>query len=317
MTDTQKIPLIAVVGPTASGKTSLGIELAKRYNGEIISADSMQIYKYMDIATAKPTEDEMQGIPHHLIGFLPPDTPFSVADFVELAKAKIIDIHSRGKLPIIVGGTGLYVSSLLNNIEFSQSSSDEVLRAELFDIADTKGADALLEMLGEFDPDSAERLSEQKNIKRIVRAIEIYKTTGITMTESIKNSRLTEPPYNDVRIGLKAENRQFLYDRVNKRVDIMLECGLLEETEKIMALNLGKTARMAIGYKELIPYFEGSATLEEAVEKLKMETRRYAKRQLTWFRRDGKISWIDIDKLSDCDIIKKACNIVDSSRILD
>ncbi|MGN0499057.1 MAG: tRNA (adenosine(37)-N6)-dimethylallyltransferase MiaA [Acutalibacteraceae bacterium] len=317
MTDTQKIPLIAVVGPTASGKTSLGIELAKRYNGEIISADSMQIYKYMDIATAKPTEDEMQGIPHHLIGFLPPDTPFSVADFVEITKAKILDIHSRGKLPIIVGGTGLYVSSLLNNIEFSQSSSDEVLRAELFDIADTKGADALLEMLGEFDPDSAERLSEQKNIKRIVRAIEIYKTTGITMTESIKNSRLTEPPYNDVRIGLKAENRQFLYDRVNKRVDIMLECGLLEETEKIMALNLGKTARMAIGYKELIPYFEGSATLEEAVEKLKMETRRYAKRQLTWFRRDGKVSWIDIDKLSDCDIIKKACNIVDSSRILD
>ncbi|MCQ4023141.1 MULTISPECIES: tRNA (adenosine(37)-N6)-dimethylallyltransferase MiaA [unclassified Ruminococcus] len=317
MNDLQKIPLVAVVGPTASGKTSLGIELAKKYNGEIISADSMQIYKYMDIATAKPTKKEMQGIPHHLIGFCPPDTPFSVADYVAVAKEKILDIHSREKLPIIVGGTGLYISSLLNNIEFSQSSSDENLREELLSVAKAQGADKLLEMLSEFDSESAKRLSEQKNVKRIVRAIEIYKTTGVTMTESIKNSRLSQPPYNDVRIGLKSENRQLLYDRVNKRVDIMLESGLLDETKRIMALNLGKTAKMAIGYKELIPYLEGSMTLDDAIEKLKMETRRYAKRQLTWFRRDEKINWIDIDKLSNGDIIKEACNIVECSRILD
>lgn len=317
MTDTQKIPLVAVVGPTASGKTSLGIELAKKYDGEIISADSMQIYKHMDIATAKPTVDEMQGIPHHLIGFLPPDVPFSVAEYTALAKDKIEDVHSRGKLPIIVGGTGLYVSSLLNNIQFSQSSSDEALREELSDIADKKGADALLEMLAEFDPDSAKRLSEQKNVKRIIRAIEIYKTTGITMTESLESSKIADEPYKAVRIGLRAEDRQFLYDRINKRVDIMLKGGLLEETRKIMDLNLGKTAKMAIGYKELIPYFEGDISLDAAVEKLKMETRRYAKRQLTWFRRDEKISWIDIDKLSNCDIIRAACDIVEGSGIFD
>lgn len=316
MSETQKIPLIAVVGPTASGKTSLGIELAKKYNGEIISADSMQIYQYMDIATAKPTPDEMQGIPHHLIGFLSPDTPFSVADYVEIAKKKILDIYGRGKLPVLVGGTGLYVSSLLDNIEFSQSSSDEHLRAELMNVAEQYGADALLDMLGKFDPESAKRLSEQKNIKRIIRAIEIYKTTGVTMTESLRNSRLNASPYKDVRIGLKAENRQFLYDRINKRVDIMLQSGLLEETKKIMSLNLGKTAKMAIGYKELIPYIEGRATLDEALEKLKMETRRYAKRQLTWFRRDEKISWIGIDKFSECDIINAACDIVNGSGIL-
>lgn len=316
MDNNKKIPLVAVAGPTASGKTALGVELAKKYNGEIVSADSMQIYKYMDIATAKPTEEEMQGIPHHLIGFLPPDQAFSVADYVALAKEKILEIHNRGKLPIIVGGTGLYISSLLNNIEFSQSTADEKLRSELSEIAVNQGADKLLEILSEFDAESAERLSSQKNIKRIIRAIEIYKTTGVTMTESLEKSRLTQAPYSDVRIGLKANDRQFLYDRINKRVDIMLESGLIEETKSIMALNLGKTAKMAIGYKELIPYLEGRITLEEAVEKLKMETRRYAKRQLTWFRRDEKISWIDIDLSSKEDIIKTACKIIDDSRAL-
>lgn len=317
MNNYKKIPLIAVVGPTASGKTALGIELAKKYNGEIISADSMQIYKYMDIATAKPTLEEMQGIPHHLIGFLSPNQDFSVADYVVLAKDKILEIYNRGKLPIIVGGTGLYISSLLNNIEFSESTADESLRNELSEIAMNQGADKLLEILSEFDSESADRLREQKNVKRIIRAIEIYKTTGVTMTESLEKSRLAESPYNDVRIGLKSADRQFLYKRVNKRVDIMLQSGLIEETQRIIELNLGKTAKMAIGYKELIPYLEGKVTLEKAAEKLKMETRRYAKRQLTWFRRDEKINWLDIDLLSEEDIIIEACKIVDKSRLLN
>lgn len=312
----KKIPVITVVGPTASGKTSLGVELAKKYNGEVISADSMQIYKYMDIATAKPTEVEKQGIPHHLIGFLSPDESFSVADYVTRAKEKILDVYSRGKTPIIVGGTGLYISSLLKNIEFSESSADEKLRQELSEIAYTLGVDKLLEILGEFDSDSAKRLSEQKNVKRIIRAIEIYKTTGVTMTESIRNSRLSDSPYNDVRIGLTATDRQYLYNRINLRVDMMLDDGLLEETEKIIGMNLGKTAKMAIGYKEIIPYLHGEVPLEFALEKLKMETRRYAKRQLTWFRRDKKINWINIDILSKEEIIDMSCSIIDNSKIL-
>lgn len=317
MNNSKSIPLIVVVGPTASGKTSLGVEIAKRYNGEVVSADSMQIYKYMDIATAKPAEQEMQGIPHHLIGFLSPEKPFSVADYTLLAKERILEISSRGKTPVIVGGTGLYVSSLLNNIEFSQSSADKNLRAELAEIAKRDGAEGLLELLAEFDISSAERLSEQKNVKRIIRAIEIYKTTGVTMTESLEKSKSSKPPYNDVRIGLRASDRQFLYSRINSRVDIMLNNGLIDETKKIMDMNLGQTAKMAIGYKELMPYLEGKITLKEAVEKLKMETRRYAKRQLTWFRRDEKINWIDIDLFSNEDIIITACKIIDSSKVLN
>lgn len=308
----RSIPLVAVVGPTASGKTALGVELAKRYNGEIVSADSMQIYKYMDIATAKPTKVEMQGVVHHLISLVEPDKPFSVADYVRLARKEILNIYQRGKLPIVVGGTGLYVSSLLNNIEFSHmATTDEWLRARLLEIAENEGVDELLRMLSSFDADSAERLTKQRNIKRIIRAIEIYKITGVTMTEALRSSRLVSSPYRDVRIGLKTQNRQLLYDRINSRVDLMLEKGLIEETKKIMGMNLSKTAKMAIGYKELIPYIEGHITLEEAVEKLKMETRRYAKRQLTWFRRDEKISWFDIDLLSMEDIITSVSQLVE------
>ncbi len=316
MNSTEKIPVIAVVGPTASGKTGLGVALARRYNGEVISADSMQIYKYMDIATAKPTKAEMQGVPHHLIDFLPPDKPFSVAEYVGLAREKIADVSSRGKLPVIVGGTGLYVSSLLENIEFSNSSSDEALRAELANIAREQGVDRLLEILGEFDSESRERLSGQKNAKRIIRAIEIYKTTGVTMTESLKKSRLNEPPYRCVKIGLRARDRNYLYERINNRVDEMLENGLIDETKRIIDLNLGQTAKMAIGYKELAPYLSGEVSLEEAVEGLKTETRRYAKRQLTWFRRDENINWLEIDAMPTDELIKSACGIVEASGVL-
>lgn len=289
-----KIPLISVTGPTASGKTRLGVTLAKHFDGEVVSADSMQIYQSMDIATAKPTAEEMCGIPHHLIGFLPPDQTFSVAQFTELAKAKIEDIHARGKLPVIVGGTGLYVNSLLNNISFAENDSDEKLRAELREKAETQGVMSLIEELREFDPESAERI-EPNNIKRVIRAIEVYRSTGITMTEQNRRSRLIETPYRAVKIGLKAQDRQYLYDRINRRVDIMVEQGLIEEAEKVLAGGCGQTAKKAIGYKELIPYFNGETTLENALEELKKQSRRYAKRQLTWFLRDEEIHWFDID----------------------
>lgn len=309
----EKIPLVVVVGPTASGKTGLGIKLAKHYGGEIVSADSMQIYKYMDIATAKPSSAEMQGIPHHLMDFLPPNHSFSVAEYVSLAHEKISDIFTRGRLPVLVGGTGLYVSSLLDNVEFAPSGSDEKLRAELSAVCDREGIQKLLDILNEFDPESAARLSPQKNKSRIIRAIEIYKTTGQTMTESLKKSRLKDSPYNDVRIGLNVDDRSFLYDRINNRVDIMLEMGLLEESKRIMDMNLGQTARMAIGYKELIPYIKGEISYDEAVNKLKMETRRYAKRQLTWFRRDSKINWINIDRYSEDEVFSMSCKYIEST----
>lgn len=294
MNNQNKIPLISVVGPTASGKTRLGVMLAQRFGGEVISADSMQIYKDMDIATAKPTEEEMCGVPHWLVGFLSPSESFSVAQYVEAAKEKIEDIRSRGRLPIIVGGTGLYVSSLLNNISFSEDNADYALRKELEERAKKFGAQKLIDELAEFDPETAERM-HPNNLKRIIRAIEIYKTTGITMTEQNRRSRLEESPYKAVKIGLKANDRQFLYDRINKRVDVMVEQGLIDEAKSVLSKECSMTAQKAIGYKELIPYFNGEATLEQALDKLKMESRRYAKRQLTWFMRDEEIKWFDID----------------------
>ncbi len=300
-----KIPVISVVGPTASGKTRLGVVMAKHFDGEIISADSMQIYEKMDIATAKPTTDEMCGIPHHLIGFLPPGESFSVAQFKELASRKIEEIRKRGKMPVIVGGTGLYVDSLLNNITFSENNSDEQLRAELRAKAEKYGVMSLIDELRSFDPESAERI-EPNNVKRVIRAIEVYRTTGITMTEQNRISRLNESPYMAVKIGLKAADRQFLYERINQRVDIMAERGLLEEAKRILQSDCSETAKKAIGYKELIPYFEGKAALGDVLDELKKQTRRYAKRQLTWFLRDKEIRWFDIDafesqsKLDEC-----------------
>lgn len=289
-----KIPVISIVGPTASGKTRLGVVMAKHFDGEVISADSMQIYEEMDIATAKPTADEMCGIPHHLIGFLPPSESFSVAQFKELASRKIEEIHKRGKMPVIVGGTGLYVDSLLNNITFSENDSDEQLRAELRAKAEKEGVMSLIDELRSFDPESADRI-EPNNVKRVIRAIEVYRTTGITMTEQNRLSRLKASPYMAVKIGLKAADRQFLYERINKRVDIMAEQGLLEEAERILRSDCSETAKKAIGYKELIPYFEGKATLDDVLDELKKQSRRYAKRQLTWFLRDKEIRWFDID----------------------
>ncbi len=292
----QPIQVISVVGPTASGKTRLAVELAKHFNGEIISADSMQIYQGMAIATAKPTQEEMQGIPHHLIDFLPPDQTYSVALFVRDAARCIEEITARGRLPIIAGGTGLYVDSLLDHVQFSEEQRDEAYAAQLRAELLQNGVEPLLQRLWEVDAASARRLSAEKNPKRIIRALEFYHTTGTTITEQLAQSRQTPSPYRAVKLGLNFKDREKLYDRINRRVDQMLAQGLIEEAQRVLASPLSRTSVMAIGYKELMPYFQNEATLEECIEKLKRETRRYAKRQLTWFRRDKEIHWLYADE---------------------
>ncbi len=307
MNDNKK--LIAIVGPTASGKTALAVNLAKRYNGEIVSADSMQIYKGMDIATAKPSISEREGIPHHLMDFLPPNQKFSVSQYVELAKKVINDILSRGKQPILCGGTGLYIRSLAENVQFTPEEMDETLRSELNKRYETEGGQVLLDELAQFDPETAILLHPHNN-KRIIRAIEIYRTTGITMSEHIKQSKRTPSPYSLVAIGITYSDRQKLYDRINQRVDIMLEQGLIEETKQFYAEEKSSTAAAAIGYKELKPYLDGMTDLSAAVEKLKQETRRYAKRQLTWFKRDEYIHWIYADLCNN--VMEEAVKILES-----
>lgn len=290
-----KQPIIVVLGPTASGKTELAIELAKLYNGEVVSADSMQIYKGMDILTAKPKASEMQGIRHHLIDFLEPETDFSVADYVKLANNAIDDIASRGKLPILAGGTGLYINSLIDNIKFDETTGDKEFREKLFNLAKEKGNHYLWEKLFEVDEATALTVHEN-NVPRVIRALEIYEKTGEKMSEHKKTSRLEKSRYNPVIIGLTYSDRQLLYDRINKRVDEMISEGLIDEARSIYSSKTLNTANQAIGYKELIPFFEGSEPIDRCIEKIKQETRRYAKRQLTWFRRDDRIFWIEIDK---------------------
>ncbi len=310
-----KIPLIAVVGPTASGKTSLAVEICKRVGAEAVSCDSMQIYKGMDIATAKPTVPEMQGIPHHLIGFLSPDEPFSVAKYCDMARSAIFDITSRGKKAVLVGGTGLYYSSLVDNIEFLPEETDFEYREMLKKQAQEHGAQTLLDKLYEVDPEAAKSL-HVNNLGRIIRALEIYHTTGKTKTMQNDQSMQTPTPFETTAICLDARDRQFLYDRINKRVDIMLEAGLLKEAKAFFDSPLGKTARQAIGYKELYPYFSGEKTLDECVENLKMQTRRYAKRQLTWFRRDEKMNFLYIDDYANGkELINAACDIIERGAI--
>ena len=305
-----KIPVIAVVGPTASGKTALSVELALQLSGEIISADSMQIYRHMDIATAKPTDAEKKGVPHHLMDFLDPGEDFSVARFCELSKPLIADIRDRGKLPIIAGGTGLYVDSLLGNVDFIETDPDPDLRSALQQELDTKGIDGMLDTIRTFDPASADRLSVGRNPKRILRCIEVYRTTGMTQTQLNLSQTAAPSPYKAIRIGLTAADRDYLYERINRRVDLMLENGLIEEARAFYACDYGTTANAAIGYKELLPYLNGSLPLEECVENLKRATRRYAKRQLTWFRRDPSTHWFEIDRMSFDEILSSALTII-------
>ncbi len=292
----KKIPVIVVLGPTASGKTALSIELAKVYNGEIVSADSMQIYKGMDIATAKPTKEEMSNVPHHLIGFVDPDKRFSVAEYVETAKKVIFDVSSRGKMPIICGGTGLYINSLIDNIKFDDMSEDFKLREKYQRIAKENGNHYLWEKLRSVDEKAALGIHEN-NVTRVIRALEVYELSGKTISEAKDISRAEPSPFDTYFIGLNFSDRQMLYEKINKRVDKMIEIGLIEETKQAYSRNCSmKTAHQAIGYKELIPYFEGESCLEACIDKIKQETRRYAKRQLTWFRRDTRINWINCDE---------------------
>lgn len=293
----EKISVIAVVGPTASGKTALAVELARAFDGEIISADSMQIYKGISIATAKPSEEEKKGVRHHLMDFLDLDEQFSVALFTEMAGRAAADIRSRGKLPVIAGGTGLYVDSFLNNVQLTDGSFDEKVRERLIREAEESGMEKMLERLAQTDPGYAAKV-HINNKKRILRALELYETTGVTMSEQLEKSR-RESIYDCCKIFLTARDRKVLYDRINTRVDRMLEAGLVDETRRYFSSVSGATSSQAIGYKELRPYLDGEMTLEEAVEKLKMSTRRYAKRQLTWFNRDESAHRLYIDDYKD------------------
>lgn len=311
-----KIGTLVICGATASGKTRLAIDLAKQFNGEIVSADSMQIYKGMDIASAKPSKEEQSGIPHHMMDFLEPTKAFSVADYVEMARPIIADIHARGKLPIICGGTGLYISSLIDNIEFDDTGCDYGFREDMRKIAAEQGNSALLERLREIDPQSAERLHEN-NLSRIIRALEVYKKSGKTMTQLQAESRRNPSPYNPFIFMLDYEQREDLYERINARVDLMLEAGLLDEAREFFTHTDYITAAQAIGYKELKPYLNGAEPLDECVERLKRETRKYAKRQLTWFRRDTRIQRISVTKTVNYEkILKNAENLLKKSSIL-
>ncbi|MBP0955785.1 MAG: tRNA (adenosine(37)-N6)-dimethylallyltransferase MiaA [Oscillospiraceae bacterium] len=313
---TEKIPVLVVCGPTASGKTAVGVELALRLGGEVVSADSMQIYKGLAISTAKPSPEEMKGIPHHLMDFLRPDEPFSVADYVKMARKCISDIRSRGKLPIIVGGTGLYINSLIDNISFDHIVSDDSLRKKLESEAAEMGREHMYEKLRSLDPEATESI-HPNNVIRVIRAIEMCMLSGRTGSENREESRRNESPYDPCMIGLTCFDRQVLYDRINRRVDKMLEEGLEAEVRAVYEKYKLRTAFNAIGFKEMIPYFEGECSLEEAADKIKQESRHYAKRQLTWFRRDVRITWADTANSEQFDgIISNCLNIVAKSKIM-
>ncbi len=288
--------VICIVGPTASGKTGLSIELAKKINAEIISADSMQIYKGLDIGTAKVTKEEAQGIPHHLIDIVDAQKNFSVADFKAMCYDKIKEIQSRNKPVIIVGGTGLYVNAVVYNMDFTREEIDEEYRRKLENIAKTQGNDYLYNMLLEVDPKSAESI-HKNNVKRVIRALEMAKANNLKSIhmENEKNRIENEnPPYEFIVFCIE-QDREYLYDRINLRVDLMVNDGILEEAKKVYEMKLpqNNTCMQAIGYKEFFPYIEGKITLEEAIDTLKKETRHYAKRQLTWF--NNKLETIKLD----------------------
>lgn len=308
-----RIPLLVVCGATASGKTQLSIDLAKRFDGEICGADSMQIYKGMAVGTAKPDINEMQGIPHHLIDFQEPDRLFSVAEYVSLAKKTIEGIHARGRLPVLTGGTGLYISSLVDNISFGGIASDSSLREELKAVYGEKGAAYMHEQLRLCDPELAEKL-HPNNIGRIIRAIEVFRVTGEKMSELQKKSRQTPSEYDLCMLGICYRDREKLYERINLRVDNMLENGLVREAKAVYDAGMQGTAGQAIGYKELAGYFDGNESLDEAVQNIKQATRRYAKRQMTWLRRDERIRWLEADVFeSYAAMLDKAVDIVRES----
>ncbi len=290
-----KPKVIVICGPTASGKTALSIELAKKINGEIISSDSMQIYKDMDIGTAKPTKQEMQEIKHYLLNFVEPDQRYSVAQFKKDAEKAIEEILAKNKVPIIVGGTGLYVDSLIYGIEYQEIELDKKYREELEEKAQKEGLETLYEQAQKIDPQAMEKISANDK-KRILRILEIYHSTGKTKTQQEIESRKNEVKYDYKVFALNME-REKLYERINKRVDIMIEQGLIQEVENLCSKYTEfPTAMQGLGYKEVVEYLQGKISEQEMIEKIKMETRRYAKRQLTWFRKNKQTIWLDATK---------------------
>lgn len=291
--------LICITGPTASGKTALSIALAQRLHTEIISSDSMQIYQGMDIGTAKPTSAEQAAVPHHMIDIVQPDEPFSVARYVELADDCAQALLAQGKIPIVVGGTGLYLDALIEGSAFPGDETDYSIREKYQEMARTQGNEAVHARLAAVDPVAAERL-HPNNLKRVIRALEVFEQTGMTLDAFNQQNKRPEPKYQAVKIGLRPSDREVLYDRINRRVDQMLEQGLLAEAERLFRSGLlVGTAAQAIGYKELADYFSGNGTLEQCVEVLKRRTRNYAKRQMTWLARDPQIYWITYDAAAD------------------
>lgn len=298
----KKLSVAAILGPTATGKTALGIAVAKRFGGEIISCDSMQIYRGLPIGTAQPTADETVAVRHHLVNFLDVTERFSVSDYVSEASKIVAEIHALGKLPILVGGTGLYARSLLRGFTFEDSTEDENLRRELTERGEREGFGSLYEELKSLDPIAAEGI-HPNNVKRVVRALEYCKLTGEPFSAQADRSRHVESPYRSIMLCLAFRDREKLYSRINLRVDKMLEMGLLEEAEQFYrhckTLGTPPTAAQAIGYKELFPYFDGTATLDEAIENIKRESRRYAKRQMTWFNREQDAKFLYVDDYAD------------------
>ncbi len=288
---------IVVVGPTASGKTNLGVYISQKFNGEVISCDSMQIYKGMSISTAKPTEEEMQGIKHHLIDFLPVTKSYSVSDYCKDAQKAFDLITAENKIPVFVGGTGLYIDSFLTNTKFLEDASSEKIRIKLQAELKENGIDYMYRKLCEVDPIASQKI-HPNNTKRVLRALEVFEATGKTLTEQENLSHTEKSEIEPLYIGITYSDRQKLYDRINLRVDIMVKNGLVEEAKELFGKSYSATAAASIGCKEIKPYLDGVKSLDECLDRLKQVTRNYAKRQLTWFRRNDKINWIYPDLCS-------------------
>lgn len=314
----QQKPMIILTGPTAVGKSALSVELAKKINGAVISADSMQVYRHMDIGSAKITPEEMQGVTHYMIDELEPDEEFHVVRFVTMAKEYLKEIYADGKIPIIAGGTGFYIQALLYDIDFTKQQCDETYRRQLEDLAREHGAEYLHGILREVDPASAEAI-HANNIKRVIRALEFYHLSGKKISEHNETERQKQSPYNFAYFVLTDE-RAKLYERIDRRVDAMIEAGLVEEVKKLKSLGCSRemVSMQGLGYKEILAYLDGGCTLEEAVYIIKRETRHFAKRQLTWFKRERDVIWLDKQAFGydDAAILKDMISILEEKEII-
>lgn len=302
--------VVAIGGPTATGKTALSVALAQHFDGEVISADSMQIYHGLDVGTAKVAPQECQGVPHHLVDILDPETPFSVADFVSAADACIRSITAAGRLPLVVGGTGLYITSLLNGMDFAPEKGDPAIRQKLEQQAEAEGKEALYRELQAIDPEYAATV-HPNNLPRVIRALELYRNTGRLMSEQRRQARRSEPPYRSLCLCLGYRDRALLYRRIDERVDRMWDSGILDEARVVYDhRDTYRTAAQAIGYKEFFPYFDGTQSLDACLDRLKQASRNYAKRQLTWFRHQQDAVWLDVDDTENGTVLQRAETLI-------